>query len=362
MPAEQRREEARLIELRAHVRAGARDRPGVYRMLSENGEVVYVGKSKKLRTRLLSYFRGEYPDDKGARIVREAAAIDWAYTPSEFAALLEELRLIKRLRPRFNVALKRDARHYAFVSITRGTAPRLVVLRGIGTRVDGPVYGPFVGAQRLTDALRELSDSLGLRDCTHDRRMRYADQQEMFPLPDRTPGCIRYEVGKCLGPCIAAVTAAVYDDRVRQARRFFEGADDGPIERLQAAMQDASDRLAFERAASLRDKARRLEDLREQFERLRFAVETLSFSYHVPGVDGEEDRVYLIRRGVVRAEVAEPRTGDETTALMTMAQQMFAGTGPVAASVPTHEIDELLVVASWFRAHPNELDRTQRWA
>ena len=355
------RERARLGELRSHVRQSATDRPGVYRMLAEDGEVVYVGKSKRLRTRLLSYFRGEYPDHKGARIVREAARIDWTYTPSEFAALLEELRLIKRLRPRFNVALKRDARHYAFVSITRGTAPRLAVLRGIGTRVEGPVYGPFVGAQRLGDALRELSDSLGLRDCTHDRRMRYADQQEMFEMPERTPGCIRYEVGKCLGPCIAAVTAAVYEERVRQARRFFEGADDGPIERLQSAMQEASDRLAFERAASLRDKARRLEDLREQFERLRFAVETLSFSYHVPGVEGD-DRVYLIRRGVVRADLPEPRTDGDTTSLADAARQLFAGPVLVPSGVPTHEIDELLVVASWFRTHPAELERTQRWS
>jgi excinuclease ABC subunit C len=328
-------------------------------MLADDGEVVYVGKSKRLRSRLLSYFRGEYPGDKGARIVHEAADIDWSYTPSEFAALLEELRLIKRLRPRFNVALKRDARHYAFVAITRGRAPRLVVLRGIGTRVDGTVYGPFVGAERLRAALRELSDSLGLRDCTLDSRMSYADQGEIFPLPQRTPGCIRFEVGKCLGPCIAAVTARLYDERVRQARAFFEGADDGPIERLEEAMREASERLAFERAASLRDKAARLDDLREQFERLRFAVETLSFSYHVPGVEGE-DRVYVIRRGVVRADLPAPRGAVDQEGLDELARRILAG-GGLAGALPLHEIDELLVVASWFRTHPGELERTKRW-
>src|ERR1700722_4135344 len=84
--------------MRAAVRADAANRPGVYRMLAANGEVVYVGKSKCIRSRLLSYFRCEYPADKGARILREAEAIDWEYMPSEFAALLRELRLIKRLR------------------------------------------------------------------------------------------------------------------------------------------------------------------------------------------------------------------------------------------------------------------------
>ena len=81
-------------------------------MLSSDGEVVYVGKSKRLRTRLLSYFRCAYPEDKGARILREAERIEWEYMPSEFAALLEELRSIKRYRPRFNVAMKRDGRNY----------------------------------------------------------------------------------------------------------------------------------------------------------------------------------------------------------------------------------------------------------
>src|SRR5947209_18616762 len=99
-----------LAAMKALVRETAADRPAVYRMLAADGEIVYVGKSKRLRSRLLSYFRGSFPEDKGARVVREADRIEWDYTPSEFAALLEELRLIKRFRPRLNVAMKRDVR------------------------------------------------------------------------------------------------------------------------------------------------------------------------------------------------------------------------------------------------------------
>ncbi|HEX7123088.1 MAG TPA: UvrB/UvrC motif-containing protein [Gemmatimonadaceae bacterium] len=352
---------ARLAELRQRVRREAEDRPAVYRMVAEQGEVVYVGKSKKLRTRLLSYFRGTYPEDKGARILREAHAIEWSYTPSEFAALLEELRQIKRLRPRMNVALKRDARHYAFVGITRGPAPRLTVLRGTGSRGESTVYGPFTGARRLGEALRTLSDSLGLRDCTHDRRMHFADQAELFDVPPRTPGCIRYEIGTCLGPCVGAPTARLYRDRVTDARAFLEGSDDGPIERLEAAMRVASERLEYERAAALRDRLLRLQELREQFARLRFAVETLSFTYHVPGVDGD-DRVYFIRRGVVRHERPAPRGPEDDAEIAALARRIFAGMpAKPTASLPIHEIDELLVVTSWFRTHPGELERTRRW-
>ena len=349
--------EDELARLRGVVREGAQDRPGIYRMLSSDGEVVYVGKSKKVRTRLLSYFRCSYPEDKGARILREATAIDWEYTPSEFAALLTELRLIKRLRPRFNVAMKRDARHYAFIKLSRGAAPKLMVVRGAGSEDGGLYYGPFVGAQRIGEAVRELSDALGLRDCSLDQKMYFADQVDLFGSPVRTPGCIRHEVKKCLGPCVGACTVSAYAERVTLARAFLEGADDGPIERLRTEMQLASDRMEFERAASLRDKLHRLEELRDQFGRLRFAVETLSFLYTVRGHEGD-DRLYLIRRGRVRAEIPTPRTSKDRRSLDALVQSVYSPPERQTASVPTHEIDELLLLSSWFRRNPAELDNT----
>ncbi|HEX6536928.1 MAG TPA: UvrB/UvrC motif-containing protein [Gemmatimonadaceae bacterium] len=344
--------------MRADVRARCENRPGVYRMHSADGEVVYVGKSKSVRTRLLSYFRCAFPEEKGARIVREATRIDWEYTPSEFAALLLELTLIKRFRPRFNVAMKRDARHFAFIKITRGPAPKLLVVRGASD--DSAVYyGPFHGAQRVSESLRELNDVLGLRDCALDRRMHFADQQELFQLVPRTPGCIRYEVRKCLGPCVAACTEREYAERVALARAFLDGADDGPMTTLRHEMEACAERLEFERAATLRDKLRRLEELREQFLRFRFGVETLSFVYTVPGWQGD-DRVYLIRRGRVREERSVPRTAAQRRALVRATEEVFGTTERDTAQVPTHEIDELLLLSSWFRRFPAELERTVR--
>src|SRR5437763_8469949 len=119
--------DTQLAIMRSNVRETAADRPGVYRMLSSDGEIVYVGKSKRVRSRLLSYFRCAYPEEKGARILRSAETIEWDYTPSEFAALLQELRMIKRSRPRYNVAMKQDGRNYAFIKLTRGPAPKLLV-------------------------------------------------------------------------------------------------------------------------------------------------------------------------------------------------------------------------------------------
>ncbi|MEP6990595.1 MAG: UvrB/UvrC motif-containing protein [bacterium] len=349
--------DAQLAVMRAAVKADVRDRPGVYRMLAADGEIVYVGKSKRLRTRLLSYFRCEFPADKGARIVREADRIEWDYTPSEFAALLEELRLIKRYRPRLNVAMKRDARHFAFIRLTRGVAPKLLVVRGAGSDDAQVYYGPFHGAQRVGEAVRELNDALGLRDCRLDQPMHFADQPELFTGFPRTPGCIRHEIRKCLGPCVGGCTAAEYDERVQLVRGFLDGADDGPMRALREEMVAASERLEFERAGSLRDKLQRLEGLREQFIKFRFAIETLSFVYTVPGFDGD-DRIYLIRRGRVRGEHGIPRSEHDQSRLVAMVQDVFGAFERDSAQLPSHEVDELLLLSSWFRRFPAELGRS----
>lgn len=349
--------EARVARLRDRVSLDALDRPAVYRMLSPDGEIVYVGKARKLRTRLLSYFRAAYPADKGARIIREAGTVEWDYQPSEFAALLEELRAIKRWRPRLNVAMKRDAWHYAFVRLAPHPAPRFQVVRGAGSDAQGVYYGPFSGAHQIGEALRELNDALGLRDCRMDQPMHFADQVELPVARARTPGCIRYEVGKCLGPCVAAVSHADYAERVALARAFLEGTDDAPIASMRTAMTDASDRLDFERAAVLRDKLARLESLREQFARLRFALDSLSFVYEVPGAF-EQDRVYIIHRGRVRADLPAARDAGARDALADAVESVFSDRRRTSGPVPAHEVDELMLLAAWFRKFPHELERT----
>ncbi|MDQ2767587.1 MAG: UvrB/UvrC motif-containing protein [Gemmatimonadota bacterium] len=345
--------------MRASIKAECKDRPGIYRMHSADGEVVYVGKSKKIRTRLLSYFRCSFPEDKGARILRDAVRIDWEYAPSEFAALLLELQQIKRLRPRFNVAMKRDDRNFVFIKVVKSPAPKLLVVRGASDD-SAPHYGPFQGAQAVNEAVRELHDVLSMRDCSLDTRMHFADQRELFQLM-RTPGCIRYEVKKCLGPCVGGCTESEYLQRVALARAFLDGHDDGPIATLRHEMEVASDKMEFERAASMRDKLQRLEALKQQFLRFRFAVETLSFIYTVPGYGGE-DRVYLIRRGRVRAEDIPPKAERDHRRLQHLTDAVYGTTERDTAQIPTHEIDELLLLSSWFRRFPAELERTERAA
>jgi excinuclease ABC subunit C len=160
-----------------------------------------------------------------------------------------------------------------------------------------------------------------------------------------------------VGPCIAATTRDAYAERIVLARDFLEGRHDAPVQALQRSMASLSDAMEFERAALVRDKIVRLESLRDQFARLRTAVESLSFEYTVPGRDND-DRVYLIHRGRIRGEAAVPRTPAEREALTARSREVFVPAAVTATTVPVHEMDEVLLVASWFRKFPHELQRT----
>lgn len=338
--------------LRRRVAALAENRPGVYRMLDAGGRVIYVGKAKRLRSRLLSYFRSRYPEDKGARILQAATDVQWDYQPSEFAALLAELRLIRRHRPPFNVRMNRR-RHTAFIKVSSGPAPKIYVGAGLGGD-DVTHYGPFVGVGRLQDGVRVLNDMLGLRDCALERSIAYAEQGDLF-APARRAGCLRYELGTCTGPCAGFVTEAAYRTRVARALELLEGRAVAPLDRVIGEMAAASDREDYERAAWWRERFDALTWLVGACARAQSAIESLSFVYTDPGLYGD-DRAYVVRRATVRAAAPAPRTPIEREAFCALVAE-HAGREPVGP-LPVAVIDETVLLMSWFRRHPAALRRT----
>jgi excinuclease ABC subunit C len=341
-------------ELRADVRASCQNRPGIYRMIGPGDEVLYVGKSVRVRTRLMSYFRADR-GEKAADIIGNTHRIDWEYAPSEFAALLLEMRSIQRWRPPFNVEHKRD-RVFCFVKLTREEAPRLLVVREVLD--DGAVYfGPFRGPQRVRDVVRELRDLLELRDCAAGTRMRFADQLDLFGA-DPQPLCMRADVRKCSAPCAGRCTKAEYNAQVELARRFLDGDADIPLTILRQRMDAAADRLQFEYAAELRDRMLRLEDARAELVSLRGFIESLSFVYEVPGT-AADDRIYIIRRGSIREEAPAPADDAARSALTERARRLLRRRDTYARVAPT-QAAEILLLARWFRLRPHELERTWR--
>ncbi|MCC6243240.1 MAG: GIY-YIG nuclease family protein [Gemmatimonadaceae bacterium] len=341
--------------LREKVRAECANAPGVYRMLGPSGTVVYVGQSRALRTRLLSYFRAKGRRNKASKILRHAHAIEWEYTSTEFGALLRELRLIKQYRPHFNAMMVTDDWPRAYVSLTGGLVPGLRVV----PRSDDPtavaMFGPFRRVGQLRDAVRALAEATGVRDCALD----FASEARRPRARTRVPDCLRYDVGTCPGPCIGAGDANHYRAQAAVVREFLEGRSDAPIVAVTHAMHEASAQMAFEHAAVLRDRLAHLTWLYQRVQHFHANMDRLTFRYVCTGPDGRE-WVYLIRRGTVRAEQLAPTCESEESALDQLAHRIFTGPDPTGADIPLHDLDEFYLVASWFRRRPHERARALR--
>ncbi len=336
-------------ELREHVQAGAENRPGVYRIYGPGDELIYVGKSVRVRTRLLSYFRAP-EGEKAAEIAGHAQRIAWEYVPSEFAALLRELRLIRQHRPRYNIEHKSE-RGLCFVELTREPAPRFLA-RARPTPGRLSCWGPIRGRARAAAALRDLTDLFGLRDCAATTPMRFADQPDLFTQA-RHPLCWRGEIGRCVAPCAGGCTETEYRARLLRACRFLAGQDDGPLEALRGRIAQAAERLEFEYAARLRDRLERLERLRRDVAAARDDLDGLSFVYRVRGWRGET-RLYLVRRGLVVAECQRPRGRTQRRELRRRVARVFAAPRTPLERLQADAVAEMLLVARWFRDHPEE--------
>ncbi len=347
-----------LEQLRHRVRALAENRPAVYRMTDAMGRVIYVGKAKRLRTRLLTYFRAAYPEDKAARILYAAGDISWDYVPSEFAAYLGELRQIRKFRPHFNHR-GNVTRRSVLIKISGDPAPRVYAGASVA-RDDARCYGPFRSMARTLEAVRTLNDLLGLRDCTADMPAVFAGQGDLFDRPLQA-GCMRHEFGVCSGPCAGFVAQRDYHRQVETAMAFLEGRTIQPIDRVVLAMQSAAAEARFEVAARWREKFEQLEWLLAATSRARSARDLLSFVYRDPG-DFGDDRVYLVRQGVVRASFPYPATPIEREAFQAVVAEEAAQAAPPVGPLPLEAIDEILLLMSWFRAHPEALRRTTPYA
>jgi excinuclease ABC subunit C len=341
--------------LRERIRASAENRPGVYRWLGSDDQVLYVGKSIRVRSRLLSYFRAER-GEKMANLVRDARRVDWEYVPNEFGALLREMRLIQHHRPRYNVQHKRK-RAYAFVKLTREPAGRVLPVTRVAD--DGAVYfGPFPKVGQVGEAVRDLVYALGLRDCPATTPIVFGDQLDLFGGVSQVPGCIRADLGTCSAPCCGRVEVVDYQARVRQARGYLEGKGRAPLESIRHGMARAAANQEFEYAAVLRDRLERLERFQAQLAAFRGRVESLTFLYRVAGYRGA-DRIYLVRRGRVRDEMPRPTSARGRMHIAARVQELLSEpeTGP--GGLTGREAAEILFVARWFEIRPRQLKFTE---
>ncbi len=215
--------------------------PGVYRMFNAEGEVLYVGKARHIKRRVLSYARGTGHNNRIARMIADTATMEFVTTATEIEALLLEANLIKRLKPRYNVVL-RDDKSFPFILIARDhPIPQILKHRGARNR-KGDYFGPFASAGAVGRTVNTLQRAFLLRSCTDSY------------YETRTRPCLLFQIKRCSAPCTGEISEQDYGLLVDEALGFLRGESDEVKHRLHALMDEASGRQDYERAASFRDR------------------------------------------------------------------------------------------------------------
>ncbi len=225
-------------------------RPGVYRMLNAEGDVIYVGKARNLNKRVGSYFTRSVTAPKTRVMVSQIANIEVTVTHTENEALILENNLIKELRPRYNVLL-RDDKSYPYIFLSADTFPRLSYHRG-AKRAKGRYFGPYPSAGAVRDTLNLMQKLFRVRQC-----------EDTF-FNNRSRPCLQYQIKRCTAPCVGYITQEVYADDVRHASMFLEGKDSQIINELVKRMEKASEALEFEEAARYRDQIASIRRVQEK--------------------------------------------------------------------------------------------------
>lgn len=223
--------------------------PGVYIMKDSDGNVIYVGKSKKLKNRVTTYFTGNNHTVKTARMVSLVDDFDYIVCKTEIEALTLENVLIKKHMPKYNIRLK-DSKSYPYIKVTSEEYPRLFVTRD--RKSDrASYYGPYQGAAQAYTALEAVVKVFALPTC-----------KRSFPKDiGRERPCIYRDMGRCIAPCAGGVSPEEYRERIRSAERVLDGNTAEVREKLRYDMEEAAEMLEFERAAAIRDQLAALERL-----------------------------------------------------------------------------------------------------
>ena len=224
-------------------------RPGVYRMLDAEGEVLYVGKAKNLKKRVSSYFTRAL-NRRMQLMVARISSMEIVITNTEAEALILENNLIKQFKPRYNVLL-RDDKSYPYLFLSDGEFPRLVFHRG-ARKQKGRYFGPYPGAGAVRETLHQLQRVFPVRQC-----------EESF-YRNRTRPCLQYQIKRCSAPCVSLVTAEQYAQDVSNTERFLEGRATQIINDLTRRMEEAAEQLDFEQAAEIRDQIVSLRKIQER--------------------------------------------------------------------------------------------------
>ena len=319
-------------------------KPGCYLMKNAEGKIIYVGKAINLKNRVRSYFHADSShDNKTRRLVREIADIEWIVVGSELEALILEMNLIKKHRPKYNVRLKDDKR-YPYIKVHWNEPfPKITVTRQMvedGSRYFGPYTSAWAVYQTL-DVLRKVFPYL-----TCDREITGQDKR----------ACLYYDIKLCTAPCIGAVTQAGYRQMISDLMDFLSGHSEGIVSRIEKDMHKASEEMRFEKAAALRDQLKAIQNIIER-QRIVFATDYIdSDVLAMARSDGEACvQVFFIRGGKLIGRDYFILEGTEDAADNEVLEQFITQFYTEAANIPEQvmlpqQLEEARIISQWLRS------------
>ena len=319
-------------------------KPGCYIYHNAEGTIIYVGKAISLKNRVRSYFHADASHDaKTRRLVRDIVDIEWIVVGSELEALILEMNLIKKHRPKYNIRLKDDKR-YPYIKIHWNEPfPHVTVTRQMeedGSRYFGPYTSAWAVYQTL-DVLRKIFPYL-----TCDREITGLDKR----------ACLYFDIKLCIAPCIGAVDQAGYRQMISDLMDFLSGHSESVLMHLQEQMQKAADEMRFEKAAALRDQLKALQFIIER-QKIVFATDYLdSDVLAMARSDGEACvQIFFIRGGKLIGREYFILEGTEDTADTEVMAQFVKQFYTEAANIPEQvmlpeEIEEAKIISQWLRS------------
>ena len=319
-------------------------KPGCYLYRNAEGTIIYVGKAINLKNRVRSYFHADSShDNKTRRLVRDIADIEWIVVGSELEALILEMNLIKKHRPKYNIRLKDDKR-YPYIKVHWNEPfPKITVTRQM--EEDGSRYfGPYTSAWAVYQTLEVLRKIFPYLTC--DREITGNDPR----------ACLYYDIKLCTGPCIGAVSKDGYRQMISDLMEFLNGHSEPIVERVQADMLKASEEMRFEKAAALRDQLKAMQSIIER-QKIVFGSDYAdSDVIAMAREDGEACvQIFFIRGGKLIGREYFILEGTEDTTDSQVMEEFVKQFYTEAANIPEQvmlpqELEERKIIAQWLRS------------
>jgi excinuclease ABC subunit C len=313
--------------------------PGVYLFKDQSGNVIYVGKAKNLKKRLLSYFRPSSAlPHKTSAMMRRAKDLNYILTGSENEAFILEASLIKAHMPRYNIILRDDKEYPCLRLDIKEPYPRLGIARKI--KKDGALYfGPFSSSQSVRSSLKLIDRLFQLRKCRRDR------------LPKRSRPCLNYQLGRCLGPCTNNVAIESYREIVDQVRLFLEGSGRELVRRLERDMSQYAGQEDFENAARTRDQIRAIENTLERQDVVSHGMEDQDVLGLAQGSRTSQLVIMFVRKGylVGSRDYRFNDTGTSASEVMEAFLKQYYHDMPFIPEeiLISEQIDDLVPINGW---------------